>query len=56
MKQSNASTSTMPSRSEEYPPKSPSESNQHLFQVQWDLPSIVTLGKILNIMANKVTN
>ena len=45
MKQSSASTSNMPSRSEVHPPESPSESIQRLLQVQWDLPSTVTLGK-----------
>ena len=31
--------------SEDNPPKSPSESSRRLLQVQWDLPSTVTLGK-----------
>ena len=30
---------------EENPPESPSESSRRLLQVQWDLPSTVTLGK-----------
>ena len=42
--------------SEVNPPENPSESSRRLLQVQWDLPSTVTLGRILKIIATKVTN
>ena len=38
------------------PPENPSESSRRLLQVQWDLPSTITLGRILKIMVTKVTN
>ncbi len=56
MKQSSASNFTYAISSEDYPPKSPNESSQCIFQVQQDLPSIVTLGNFLRIMFTKVTN
>ena len=42
--------------SEVNPPENRSESSRRLLQVQWDLPSTVTLGRKLKIMVTKVTN
>ena len=56
MKWSGASNFTYAISSEDYTPKSPSESSQRLFQVQQDLPSAITSGNSLRIMVTKVTN
>jgi len=56
MKQSSASNFTYAISSEDYPPKIPSDSSQHLFQVQQYLPFVITLGNSHRIMVTKVTN
>lgn len=48
-------TSLMPSQVKNTLQKGPSESNQHLLEVQQGLHPAITLGKIPTIMVSKVT-